>query len=127
MGNHLNGLAQVIAPALFIDHFLIDSACGHVICLGSLDIQKTFVVPQIKICFSSIIGHIALTMFVRIEGTRIHVDIRIKLLYSHPVPPGLQEPAQRSRNNTFTQGRSYSSGYENILCTTQFDSDLISR
>ncbi len=38
--------------------------------------------PKIKISFCTIIGNIALTMFIRVKRTRINIYIGIKFLYS---------------------------------------------
>ena len=87
MRNYLNCFAQVVASAFLIDHRLVDPAGGYIICLGGLAVQETFIMAQVQIGFSTIIGHITFTMFIGIQGAWIHIDIWIQFLNGYPVVP----------------------------------------
>ena len=73
----LNSFTQIITFSFFVDHILIDASCGDVVIFMCRLIQKSFIVSQIEIGFMSVNGYIAFAMLVRIESTRIDIDIGI--------------------------------------------------
>lgn len=85
----LNGFSQIIPTTFFFYHALIDTSCCHIIMARCLNSGETFIVAEIQVCFLPIIRHIAFPVFIRIEGSRIHIYIRIKFLYGHIVPASL--------------------------------------
>ena len=83
MRDDLDSLAKVITPSLLLNYLLVDLASCYIIRFGSFDTQKTLIVAQVKICFRTINSHIALSMFVRVQGSRIYIDIGIQFLDSN--------------------------------------------
>ena len=91
MRDDLHCLSQVQAFSLVVYHGLVYPSGGHVVGLGGRHVQKPLIVAQVKVCLRSVIGDITLPVLVRIERSRVHIDIRVKLLDSHPEPPGLKK------------------------------------
>ena len=87
--NHLNGLAQIISAAFLLDNTLVDTACGDVIGTGGLNTGETLVMSQVEVSFLSVYRNIAFAMLVRIQCSRIDVDIRVKLLDGNVIPSSL--------------------------------------
>ena len=89
----MNGLAQIIATTFLVDDTLVDTACRNVVGLGRLDAQEPFVVTQIEVGFMTVYCYIAFTMFVRVQCSRVDVDVRVKLLDSYFVASCLKQLA----------------------------------
>src|SRR5687768_6184427 len=102
MGYHLHRFSEVSALAFLGNYVVINFAGSYVISLRSSNIQETFVVAQVKIGFGTIVGYKAFAVFVRVQSSRIDVDIRIEFLDGNGKAPGLQEFSQRCRNNAFS-------------------------
>ena len=77
VGNHLNGLTQILTTALFANHRLINLAGGEVIALAHLGADKAFVMTQIEIGLSTVFGHEYFSVLKRTHCSRINVDIGI--------------------------------------------------
>ena len=91
MGNNLNGLSQIVATAFLVDNALVDATGCNVVGFGCLDSQEAFIVSQVKIGFMAVYGHIAFSMLIRIQCSRVDVDIRVKLLDGYIVTSCLQQ------------------------------------
>ena len=87
----LDGLTQIITATLFFDDALINAAGGDVVGLRGTHVQETLVVPQVEVGFSTVFGHVALPVFIRVEGARIDIDVGIQFLDGHSVATTLQE------------------------------------
>lgn len=82
--------AKVFALSLFGDDIVIDAPGGNVVGLAGGYIQKALIVPQVQVGFSAIVGHVAFPMFIGVKGTRVYINIGVKLLDGYIEPPGLQ-------------------------------------
>jgi len=111
----LHRLAQIIAPALLVDYGAVNAAGGDIVGAGCVDVGESLVVSQVEVCLVTVHGHIALTVLVGVEGARVDVDVRVKLLYCHPIAAGLEQAGERRRNNPFAKRRHYAAGHENVL------------
>ena len=89
--HHLNGLAQIVATALLVDNRLVYAAGCQRICFGGLDSGESLVVAEVEVGFHSVNRHIAFAMLVRVECSRVDVDVRVKFLDSDVVTSCLQE------------------------------------
>ncbi len=116
MGDDLHRAAQVITPAFFGNDRLINFTGSHVGTFGQVDINKTFIMAQVQICFRAIIRHEHFTVLIRTHGSRIDIDIRIEFLYRNLIAPALQQTSQRSRRNPLAQRRNHAACYKNVLC-----------
>ena len=82
MRYYLDGLSEVVAAALLVNHALIDTAGGHIVCTRGMHICKALVVTEVEVGFMAVFGHITLAVFVGVEGARVDVDIRVEFLDS---------------------------------------------
>ncbi len=71
VGHYLHGLSQVNALSFFSNDIIVDTPGGDVIGLGSADVQESFIVAQVQVCFGAVVGYIALSVLVGIHRTRI--------------------------------------------------------
>lgn len=46
---------------------------------------------KVQVCFSAVIGYVALAVLVGVQRSRVYVDVGIELLNGDVVSPGLQE------------------------------------
>ena len=90
MGDNLNSLSQIVTTAFFVNNTFVNTSCCNVIGFSCLDAQKTFVMSQIEVGFVSVYRYITFTMFIRIQSSRINIDIRIELLNCYIIASGLQ-------------------------------------
>ena len=100
--NNLHSFAQVITTTFLVDDILINAAGGHIISFVRLHTQKAFVMPKVEVGLMSIHCYIALTVFVGIKSSRIHIDIRVEFLVGNSKTTGLQQFSQRCSNNAFS-------------------------
>ena len=91
MGHHLNGLAQIVTASLALNDGLVDAACGDAVVAGGADAGKPFVVPQVEVGFETVLRHVALAVFVRVQRPRIDIDVGVELLNGHLVAACLQQ------------------------------------
>ena len=89
--HHLNGLAQIVATALLVNHRLVYAACCQRVGFGGLDTGESLVVAEVEVGFHSVNRHIAFAMLVRVECSRVDVNVRVKFLDSDVVTSCLQE------------------------------------
>ena len=80
MRDDLYCFTQVITAALFRDHVLVDTSSRDVVSLRCRDIRESFVMPQVQVGFCSIVGHVAFSVFIGIQGSGIDIDIRVQFL-----------------------------------------------
>ena len=104
----LDRLAEVFSAPLLVDHALVDAAGRDVVGLRGLDVQETFVVPEVQIRFRAVHSHIAFPMLVGIQGPWIHIDVRIELLDGHFVASCLKEFGQRGADDALAQTAAHS-------------------
>jgi hypothetical protein len=78
-GNDLDGLAEVLATALLLDHRLVNLAGGEVVALAHLGAGEALVMAQIKVRFRAVFGDEHLAVLKRRHGAGIDVDIGIEL------------------------------------------------
>ena len=76
--DHLHGLAQIIAAALFAQHGFVDLAGREVIDLAHLRRDEALVVAKVEVGFGAVFGHENLAVLKRAHGARIDVDIGIE-------------------------------------------------
>ena len=103
MRHHLDGLAEIVATALLVDDRLVDAACRHGVGFGGTDAGETLVMTEVEVGLHTVYSDIALAVLVGIEGSGVNVDVRVKLLDGNTEASGLQQFADRSGDNTFTE------------------------
>src|SRR5229473_2888018 len=99
--NHLDGLAEVIAAALFGEDRLVDAAGGPVIVAGKLGMCEALVVAQIEVRLRAVFGHKDFTMLKRAHCTGINVQVRIAFLEGDFETATFEETADRGGSYAF--------------------------
>ena len=100
--HHLDGLAQIVTTAFAVDDRLVDTPRRDAIIACGANTRKPFIVTQVEICFKPILRHVALPMLVRVQRTRVDVDIGIKLLDGDLVAACLQQFADAGGNDALS-------------------------
>lgn len=111
----LHGAALVFTSTFFSQHALVNLTAGKVVQAGEIGVGEALVVAEVEVGLSAVIEHIHFTMFVRVHGARIDVQIRVKLLHDHLQPPQLQQGAERRSGQTLAQGADDASGDKDVL------------
>ena len=73
MGNNLNSTAEIVASSLLCHDRPIDRPGSNVTVLAKTLIDKSFVVPKIKICLGAIIGYKNFSVLKGTHGTGVDV------------------------------------------------------
>ena len=115
VGNHLDGGAEVLAPALLVDHRLIDPAGGDVVLPGERPIDESLVVSQVQIGFRPVVGDEDLAVLKRRHGPGIDVDVGIELLHRHAQSALDEQSAKRSGGDALPQRGHDAAGDEDVL------------
>ena len=115
MRNDLNRRPQILAFTFLAQDFAIDFTSGDIGVFIEINVNKTFIMPQIQIRLGSIICHKHFPMLVRAHGAGINVDIRIKFLNRNLETAILQKSAQASCHNPFPDRRNYTASDKNIF------------
>ena len=89
--DHLHGLAQVVAAALFLDDGVVDPAGGDGMVPRCGNRRETFVVAKIQIGFRAVVGDENLAVLERRHGARIHVQVGVHLHERDFQPPRFQQ------------------------------------
>ena len=77
--NDLNGLAKVVAAALFFEHAFVDLASGEVVGLAHARFNKTLVVAQVQVGFCAVFSDKYLAVLERRHRAGIDVEVGIEL------------------------------------------------
>jgi len=114
MGDHLHRFAEEFAFSFSGDDIIIDAAGGDVVGLGGADVQKPLIMTQIEVCFRPVVGYEAFPVLVWVEGSRVYINIGIKLLDGDSKAAGLEEHTQGGGDDAFAEGGSDASGNEYV-------------
>ena len=95
MGNDLHGVTQIVAAAFLLDDGLVHRAGGHVGVAPEVLTGESFVVAEIEVGFSAIVGNEDLTMLERVHRPGVDVDVRVQLLVDDFQSPSFEESAER--------------------------------
>ena len=120
MGYDLYGFAQIIALTLLLNHTLVDTSRRNVVGMAGRNRSETLIVPQVKVRLCAVLRHVALAVFIRVQCSRVDVDIRIQFLNRHRVTARLQQSGDRGRYDSLAERRSDTARYENVLGFTEF-------
>src|SRR3989338_848261 len=83
MRDNLNRATKVISPPLLCYYSIVNLPCGKIVSLCKLRRCKSFIVAEVQICLSAVIGNKYLAVLKRAHGAGVNIDIRIKLLESN--------------------------------------------
>ncbi len=112
--NDLHRLAEVFAAPLLVDDALVNPPRGDVVRLRGAHVEEALVMAEVQIRFRPIHRHIAFPVLVRIQRSRVDVDVWVQLLDGHGIAACLEELCEGGGNDAFAQARTHASGYENV-------------
>ena len=81
MRNNLHGIAQIFSATFFCDNGRVHLTGCNVSGLVKVLIKKAFVMPNIKVCFSTIVSYKDFAVLERVHGTGVYVKVRVKFLH----------------------------------------------
>ena len=115
MWNYLYSAAQVITFTFFIDYRPVHFTCCNVGTFTKVNIDKAFIVTQIKVSFSTVICYEYFTVLVRAHRTRVNINVWVKFLNRYIETAVFKQATQGCCCNPFTKRRNNAASYENIL------------
>ena len=115
VGDHLDGAAEIIPPALLGDDGIVDFAGGEVVVGPELGIGEALVVAEVEIGFGAVVGDEDLPVLKRVHGAGILVDVGVQLLEGDAQPPAFQKGADGGGGQALAQGREHPAGHKNKL------------
>src|SRR5690606_22955529 len=96
--------AEIIPPAFALEDRLVYPAGGGVVGPSRRYAGEAFVVTQIQIGFSAVVGHKDLAVLRRRHRAGIDVEIGVQFAQAYLVATRLQQRAQRRRGNALPEG-----------------------
>ena len=94
VGDHLDRLAEVLAPTFLGDDRLVDGTRGGVGISREGLVDEALVVAKVKVGFPAVFCHEDLAMLEGVHRAGVDVDVGVELLHRHPQATALQEPPQ---------------------------------
>ena len=94
MRDDLYCLAKIGSLPLLVDDGMVDLSCRYIVGLGCMHTEESLIMAEVKVSLGPVIGNIALSMFVRVECTRVDIDVRVEFLDSNPQTSGLKKFGQ---------------------------------
>ena len=116
MWNHLHGFAFVITGSFLSDDIRIDAPARNRRVLGQFLIDEALIVTQIQIRFATVAGNKHLTVLVGAHCTRIHIEIRIKLLHKYRIAVILEQSTHAACADAFADTGNDATGNKNKFC-----------
>ena len=89
----LHGPAQVVPPALLLDHRQVDLAGRPVVVARRHGIREPLVVSEVEIRLGAVGGDVHLPVLIGAHRAGIHVHVGVELLQRDPVPVSLEQRA----------------------------------
>ena len=120
VGDHLYGASAEIAPPFLLQDRPVDLACGHIGILCEALVDKALIVAQIQVRLRPVVCDKDLSVLYRVHGSRVDVDIGIKLLHGHRIPSRLQEPAKGCGCDALAKSRYYAACHKYIFYCHSF-------
>lgn len=113
--DNLNGLAEVIATALFAEDFFVDLTGGEVVASPEFGIGEPFVVTKVKVGFGTIFKDINFAVLIGAHRARIDVEVGVELLQDHPQAAVFEEGAECGSGQTFPKRAHNAASNKNIF------------
>ena len=113
VGDHLDGLAEIIAAALAGDDLLVDSAAGEIVGLRELGVGEALVVPEVEIGLGAIVGDEDFAVLEGTHGAGIDVEVGVEFLAGDFEAAALQQTADRGGGDPLPERGNHTTRYEN--------------
>ena len=101
--DHLDRLAQVLAPAFLGYYRLVDGPGGGVGVPGQGLVDETLVVAKVEVGLAPVVGDENLAVLEGVHGPRVDIDVGVQFLHRHAQAPAFQQPAQRGGGEALAQ------------------------
>ena len=101
--HHLHRAAQIVAAPLRREHVLIDAPRGDVVVPPGRNAGEAFVMAEIEIGLSAVVGYEHLPVLVGAHRAWIDIEIRVELAQPNRKAPRLQQRAKRRRCQALAQ------------------------
>src|SRR5579883_3437143 len=118
----LDGLAQVVAAPLLLDHVVVDAARREVRVLVELGLGEALVVAEVEVGLGAVVEDVDLAVLVGRHGAGIDVDVGVDLLHGDGQAAMLEEHADRRRRESFAERGDDAAGHEYVLRRTALSS-----
>jgi len=113
--DHLDGLAQVIAAPLARDDLFVDAPGSQIVHLGEARVGEALVMSQVEVGFGAVVGDEHLAVLEGAERARVHVEVGVELLQGNAQSAALEQAADRSRRDAFSERGDHAAGDEAVL------------
>ena len=111
----LHGAAQEVAPALLLDHGVVDAAGGDVgVALDEL-VDEALVVAQVEIGLGAVFGDEHLAVLEGAHRAGVDVDVGVELLVGDLQAAGLEQPPDRRGGDALAEAGHHAPGHEDVL------------
>src|SRR3954452_10054291 len=115
VGDHLYGVAEVVAAALLGDHAGVDLAGGDVGALAQLPVEEPLVVADVEIGLRTVVGDEDLAVLERVHRPGIDVQVGVELLHGDPEATRAQETPEAGGGEPLAERGGDAPGDENVL------------
>ena len=103
MRNYLYGSSAEISVTFFLKNGPVNFTGRHVGIFVEALINKSLVMSQIQVCLCTVICYKNFSMLNRVHGSRVNVDIWIKLLHGYLVSSRLEKTSQGCSCDSFSK------------------------
>ena len=115
VGNHLDGVAEKLPPALLGDHREVNLA-GRVVALAGERLRREpLVVAEVEIGLAAVVEDIHLAVLIRAHRAWIDVDVGVELLHLDPQTAGFEQHPDRGTCEPLPQRADHPAGHEHVL------------
>jgi hypothetical protein len=87
--DHLDGVAEVVAAALLLEHVPVDAAGGDRGLAGGGLAGKALVVAEVEVGFDAVVGDVHFAVLVGAHGAGVDIEIRIHLQHADAQPAAM--------------------------------------
>ena len=115
MRHHLYRAPQEVTPPLSYGNSAIYLPRGNIGLGGKVYVYETLIMPQIKVCLSTVLGNKDLTVLIGRHGSRVDIQVRVKLLTEDTDLPAFKKGAHGSGSDTLANRTNYATSNEDIF------------
>ena len=116
MGYDLNGRAEILAAALFIEHVPVYFTGGEIRVFVEILVDETLVVAEVEIGLRAVFRDVNFAVLIGAHGARVNVDIRIELLRRYLESARFENSSERRRSYPLSEAGYDASGHKDVLC-----------
>ena len=100
---------------LAIDYRLINPTGGNAVVTRGMNIRKSLIMTKIQVGLKPIIRYVTLAMLIRIERTRVDIDIGVEFLNGNALTARLKQAADAGRDDALSERTNHTACYENVF------------